>query len=90
MAHTTTNRRALLHRVRRLRGQIDAVERLLENGNECIEVLQQIAACRGSINGLMSEIAEGHIRFHIAGERDAKARGKAMEELIRITRSYLK
>jgi FrmR/RcnR family transcriptional regulator, repressor of frmRAB operon len=92
MGHTTKDKRKLLNRVRRIRGQIEAVERLLEAEKECGEVLQQIAACRGSINGLMAEVIEGHIRCHIAvvGEDRKSPKSKAIEDLIAITDSYLK
>lgn len=92
MAHTIRDKQKLLNRVRRIRGQIEAVERLLENESECSDILQQIAACRGSINGLMSEVLEGHIRFHLV-ERAQKGRspkGGAVEEVITIAKSYLK
>jgi DNA-binding FrmR family transcriptional regulator len=92
MAHTIRDKKKLLHRVRRVRGQIEAVERLLENDKECTEILQQIAACRGSINGLMSEVLEGHIRFHLVerhhGHKTPK--GSAVEDVINIAKSYLK
>jgi DNA-binding FrmR family transcriptional regulator len=92
MAHTFRDKKRLLHRIRRVRGQIEAVERLLENDSDCADILQLIAACRGSISGLMSEVLEEHIRWHLGNDRqDSKsARGKAMEEVLNITRSYLK
>jgi FrmR/RcnR family transcriptional regulator, repressor of frmRAB operon len=91
MAHTIRDKKKLLNRVRRVRGQIEAVERLLENESECEEILQQIAACRGSINGLMSEVLEGHIRFHLVERRKQKLpKGNAVEDVISIAKSYLK
>jgi DNA-binding FrmR family transcriptional regulator len=92
MAHTIRDKKKLLNRVRRVRGQTEAVERLLENESECDEILQQIAACRGSINGLMSEVLEGHIRFHLVERPDGhKSRKRsAVEDVISITKSYLK
>jgi DNA-binding FrmR family transcriptional regulator len=92
MAHTIRDKDRLLNRVRRVRGQIEAVERLLENESECEEILQQIAACRGSINGLMSEVLEGHIRFHLVERRHKhKSRNStAVDDVISIAKSYLK
>lgn len=91
MAHTIRDKKKLLNRVRRVRGQIEAVERLLENESECVDILQQIAACRGSINGLMAEVLEGHIRCHVGeAELPKLSRQKAVEELVSITKSYLK
>jgi DNA-binding FrmR family transcriptional regulator len=92
MAHTIRDKKKLLNRVRRVRGQIEAVERLLENESECSDILQQIAACRGSINGLMSEVLEGHIRFHLVerGQKGKSPKDNAVEEVITIAKSYLK
>jgi FrmR/RcnR family transcriptional regulator, repressor of frmRAB operon len=92
MAHTIRDKEKLLNRVRRLRGQVEAVERLLENESECTDILQQIAACRGSINGLMSEVLEGHIRFHLVerGPKRKSHKGNAVEEVIAIAKSYLR
>ena len=92
MAHTIRDKKKLLDRVRRVRGQIEAVERLLEGEKDCVEILQQIAACRGSINGLMSEVLEGHIRFHLVDrDQGRKSRkGNAVEEVVGIAKSYLK
>lgn len=92
MAHTIRDKKKLLDRIRRLRGQVEAVGPLLEEERECAEVLQQIAACRGSINGLMSEVLEGHIRCHlgVARANPRSSKGKAIEEVIGVTKSYLR
>jgi len=91
MAHTIRDKKKLLNRVRRVRGQIEAVERLLEDEQDCFDILQQIAAVRGSINGLMAEVLEGHIRCHVADSEEPESRKRrAIEELVTITKSYLK
>jgi DNA-binding FrmR family transcriptional regulator len=92
MAHTTRGKTKLLNRVRRIRGQIEAVERALESENGCAEVLQLIAATRGAINGLMAEVIEDHIREHVASPAIASdaERMKGADELVEVVRSYLK
>ncbi len=92
MAHTLRDRQKLLLRVRRLRGQIGALEKLLEQGADCCKTLNLTVACRGAINGLMAEILEGHIRFHVLNPEDkpTPAQTEAAEEVIDIVRSYLK
>jgi DNA-binding FrmR family transcriptional regulator len=92
MAHTIRDKKELLNRIRRVRGQIEAVERLLEAEKDCSEILQQIAACRGSINSLMSEVLEGHIRFHLVERNEGRKthKGSAVEEVIDIAKSYLR
>src|SRR6266478_8360754 len=66
MAHTTREKAKLLNRVRRIRGQIEAVERALEAEKSCAQVMHLVAAARGAMNGFMAEIVEDHIRFHVS------------------------
>jgi DNA-binding FrmR family transcriptional regulator len=92
MAHTTKDKDKLLSRVRRIRGQVDAIERALESEQECSGVLQLMAACRGALNGLMAEVMEGHVRFHVLSPDSGKnsPQAQAAEELMEVIRAYLK
>lgn len=92
MSHTIREKTKLLNRVRRIRGQIEAVERALDQEIGCSDVLQLIAGARGAINGLMAEVMEDHIRMHIIDptHQSEAERSHAAEELIDIVRSYLK
>ena len=92
MAHTSRDKERLLARVRRIRGQLDAVERALQAEQECVDVLQLIAACRGALNGLMAEVMEGHVRFHVLSKNHARnsPEARAADELIDVIRTYLK
>jgi len=88
----TQERTKLLNRVRRIRGQVEAVERALEQEIGCSDVLQLITSVRGAINGLMAEVLEDHIRMRVVDplrEPDAE-RAVAAEELINVVHSYLK
>ena len=89
MAHTMANKQPLIARVRRIAGQLAAVERALETDAGCSTVLQQVAAARGAINGLMDELIEDHLREHVArpGLEDA-AREAGADELAAIIRRY--
>jgi DNA-binding FrmR family transcriptional regulator len=92
MGHTVRDKIKLLARVRRIRGQVEALERALEMEKGCNEVLQQIAAVRGAMNGLMTEVIEDHVRTHIASPSITSnaERAKGADELIEVVRSYLK
>ena len=92
MAHTVRERSKLMNRVRRIRGQVSGIEKLLDEDSDCGKVLQQLAACRGAINGLMAEILEDHIRFHVVDpDVDPESeQAEATEQLIDLVRSYLK
>ncbi|MDB5755373.1 MAG: metal/formaldehyde-sensitive transcriptional repressor [Massilia sp.] len=92
MGHTARDKTKLLNRVRRLRGQVEAIERALENESGCVEVLHLIAATRGAMNGLMAEVIEDHIREHVASpaiDTDAE-RSQGADELVEVIRAYLK
>ena len=92
MAHTIRDKKKLLNRVRRIRGQIDAVEKALEREEDCTMILMTIAACRGAINSLMAEVIEGHIRFHVVDpdHQPTSEKAKAAQELIDVVKAYLK
>ncbi len=90
MSHTIKQKRKLLTRVRRIRGQVEALERSLEAEQGCAEVLHQIAAVRGAMNGLMVEVLEGHIREHVAEPEVRHARSDGAEQLVDVLRAYLK
>ena len=90
MSHTTSNPH-LVARVRRIAGQLAAVERALAEGPDCASVLQQVAAVRGAVNGLMEEILEAHLREHVAAPGlDAVARARGAEEVVAAIRRYAK
>jgi DNA-binding FrmR family transcriptional regulator len=92
MGHTVRDKAKLLARIKRIRGQVEAVERALESEKGCNEVLLQIVAARGAINALMSEVIEDHVRTHIASPSitSQSERAKGADELIEVIRSYLK
>jgi DNA-binding FrmR family transcriptional regulator len=92
MAHTTEEKKKLLNRVRRIRGQVEAVERALDQEAECSDVLHTIAACRGAMDALMAEVIEGHIRFHVLVPNTSPTdeQSLAADDLIQALRAYLK
>ena len=92
MSHTGRGKAKLVSRVRRIRGQVEALERALETEAGCAQTLQLIASVRGAINSLMAEIVEDHIRVHVVDpERERNSdRADAADELIDVVRAYFK
>ena len=78
--------------MRRLRGQIEGIEKALEDEKECSLILQNIAACRGAINGLMSEVLEGHINLHVLDPDTTltSEQTKATKVLLKLIKTYFK
>jgi DNA-binding FrmR family transcriptional regulator len=90
MSHTIEQKPKLLARVRRLKGQVEAVERALEAELGCGEVLQLLASIRGAMNGLTAELMEEHVRSHVIAAENDRDRAIGGEELIDVIRTYMK
>ena len=90
--HITHSKEKLVLRARRIAGQIKGIEKSIQNDEECAHVLQHLAACRGALNGLMFELMEEHIRFHVLNPKgkNSPSQIEAAEELVDIVGTYLK
>jgi len=78
--------------VKKIRGQLNAVEASIADDDDCSKVLMTLAACRGALKALLVEILEGHIRFHVVDpdQRPDSKRARATAELIDVLRAYLR
>jgi DNA-binding FrmR family transcriptional regulator len=90
MAHTVRDKAKLLARVRRIHGQTAALEKQLAEESDCISVLQQIAAIRGAVNGLMAAVIEGHLTDHVVKEPELEQRQQDLDVVLQVINSYLK
>ncbi|EGT4382791.1 metal/formaldehyde-sensitive transcriptional repressor [Cronobacter malonaticus] len=91
MPHSPEDKKRILTRVRRIRGQAEALERALEAGEPCLHILQQIAAVRGAANGLMGEMVEIHLKDElVSGDTTPEQRTQRMAEIGQLLRAYLK
>lgn len=99
MPHSPEEKKRAVARLRRIRGQAEALERAVEAGTDCSTLLQQIAALRGAANGLMAEVLEGHLRETFGHARAGSPGGEGavgldadaeIDGIIRTLRTYLK
>ena len=91
MPHSPEEKKRAITRLRRIRGQAEALETAIDTGASCSQVLQQLAAVRGAVNGLMAEVLEGHLREHLGPQvEDAQQREADLDQVIGVLRSYLK
>jgi len=92
MSHTVREKQKLLARVRRIRGQVEAIERALENEAGCEKVMHLLAGLRGATSGLMAEVVEDHVRTHLvdADKHPGALDGEAADQLLDVIRTYLK
>lgn len=90
MSHVSRNKTKLLSRVRRIGGQVAALEKALESDSDCTDVLVQIAAARGAMHGLMMEVLGDHLQEHIVAESDETKRSDEAAAVIQLLRTYVK
>lgn len=91
MGHMRSSKDNLLKRVKRIAGQIQAIERALDSDDDCSKTLLLVASTRGAINGLMDEIIEDHAREHVANPTlSNEERSKGVDELLEAIRRYSK
>lgn len=93
MPHSPEDKKKAIVRLRRIKGQVEALERAVEAGTDCSLLLQQISALRGAAGGLMAEVLESHMRETFAGATDDGEAGwmdPEMENVMRILKTYLK
>ncbi len=94
MPHSPEDKKRALTRLARIKGQAEALERAIEAGTECRDLLQQISALRGAAGGLMAEVLESHLREtfgrSILGDVGATITEADFADTMRILRTYLK
>lgn len=90
MSHTLRQKEKLLARVRRIRGQMEGIERALEGGSACGEVLRQLASARGAMAGLSAELMADHLQEHVVDAATDAERRAGSQELLEVIRTYMK
>ena len=92
MTHTIRQKKKLLARVGRIRGQVEALERSLNEETDCARIMHMIAGIRGSVAGLMAEVVEDHIRTHLVDPKKnpGALNADAAEQLIDVVHTYLR
>lgn len=90
MAHTIKHKKKLMSRVRRLKGQLEGIERALEADADCGEILRQLASARGAFAGLNAEVMEGHLFEHVVEVSNKSDRAEAGQEIVQFIRTYMK
>ena len=93
MAHLHLKQKQLIGRIRRIRGQVEAIERsIVAEDDDCSRILNTITACRGALAGLMAEVIEGHVRHHVLDPDGASSseQKEAAEQLLAVIHSYLR
>ena len=90
MAHVTEHRGKLVKRIRRIGGQVAALEKSLQSDIDCAAVLTQIAAVRGAVQSLMMEVLDDHLHEHVVAEPRRAVRAREMDAVNVLMRTYVR
>ena len=91
MSHLPKEKQKLVARIKRIRGQVDSIERSLTSDDDCADVLMLLANIRGGVNSLMGEVLEDHVRLHLLStDKGSAPPNELAEDLIDLVRAYLK
>ena len=88
MPHSAEDKQRAVTRLRRIKGQAEALERAVVAGSECAPILQQLAALRGAVHGLMADLLDGHVREILTQKPEPSQ--QSIDETLALLRSYLK
>lgn len=89
MVHNHTNTKAVLNRLSRASGHLNAVSKMVEQGRDCSEVLIQLAAVRSAINKTCEVILKEHLE-HCVVESIRSGDTETMDELKRAIELLMK
>ena len=92
MPHLITDKKKLVARMRRIRGQIESIERAIESDTECQQILETLASVRGALMGVMSALMESHLLNHVldSNSKLADQHSRVAKEMVRIVKAFTK
>lgn len=88
MAHVRRDKKKLLTRIRRIAGQVAALERAMETEADCSDVLIQIAAAKGAMHALMMEVLAGHLSEHVVAGKTESGRAEEARAIMELLAKY--
>jgi DNA-binding FrmR family transcriptional regulator len=83
-------RKKLLNRLSRVRGQVDAVSRMVEERSECVQIVMQISAATGALSKVAQLLLIEHVRDTLgdAAQSNATEREAMLADLIKLFERY--
>ena len=90
MSHLHRDKTRMLARIKRLKGQIEAIERAVQADQDCAALLHLVASVRGAMQGFTAELIDEHLFHHVRDVMDESARRQGADDLARALRTYLK
>jgi CsoR family transcriptional regulator, copper-sensing transcriptional repressor len=81
-------KRALVVRLRRIKGQIEAIERMVESDADCPDVLMQVVSARQALKSFSEEVIESHMHECIEGAANQSEGRREIRSLLEVLKRY--
>jgi DNA-binding FrmR family transcriptional regulator len=76
-------RTEMIDRLKRIEGQAKGIQRMIEEGRDCLDVMNQIAAVKAAVNSLSGEVLEAFALRCLQHPEEFPTPQKAIEEAVR-------
>ncbi|MGQ9533175.1 MAG: metal-sensitive transcriptional regulator [Desulfotomaculales bacterium] len=80
----------VVRRLRNVQGHLAGLARMVETGQDCADVLHQLAAARAALDKITELMLEGYVAECLARDRERDAMGRDARDLVRILRRFLR
>ena len=83
-----SSKQSVINRLKRIEGQVKGVQRMIEQGQRCSDILDQVAAARTALYNTGVLILERHTRECILGADESETTDERLEELVKVIRKF--
>lgn len=87
--HPAEEQRALVVRVRKVAGQLNAVERMLTEDRDCPEILNQIISARRALKSLAEKLIHSHVSHCVEAAHSPTEGRRKLRELLTVLERYV-
>ena len=81
-------KRSLIIRLRRIKGQIEGIEKMIEADIDCSDVLMQVVSARRALKSFSEEMIESHLHECIEGAATQAESGRELRSLLTVLKRY--
>jgi len=87
--HPQNQKDALITRLRKIRGQVQAIERLVSEDADCTDILNQVISARSALKSLGEKIIHSHAHDCIENVKDPAQGRRNLRSLITVLQRYV-
>lgn len=83
-------KKELKTRLKKISGQISGIDKMIDEGRYCVDVLQQVTAVRAAMNQVALLILESHTKSCVVNAIKEDRSQEAIQELLEVVRKFTK